>query len=224
MKPTSVVVVCAALLLAGAVGVPAKPVTFGLQGGIDLAQFKYDPEVTGNGIDRLMGFGGGLTLGFAITPALGFDVDGMYMLKGTRFEGPVEGVGTVKTDTKLSYAIASPVLRLRMPGRSLAPYVLGGGEVGFLMSAKQKTSVTGGLDDSEHETDIKDQLEDLDYGFVVGAGLEIPNSSGGGLFLEARYARGLADIGKDGDGTAKADDTGTKIMNDAVYFLAGIRF
>ena len=220
MKFRTAVVVCMTLLLLAATGAEAKSMTFGLKGGVDLAQFKYDPEIDTTALERRMGFGGGLTLGFALFPALSFDVDGMYMMKVAHWEGTSFGDQVVKQDWKFDYAIVSPVLRLRMPGQSVAPYVLGGGEVGYLVSAKVETS--GAADDM----DVKDDHESLDYGFVLGAGVEIPNLSGGGFFFEARYSRGLAAIAKDvenGDQTL-VDEVELKTMNEALYFLAGIRF
>lgn len=169
-----------------------------------------------------MGFGGGVTLGFALAPYLSLDIDGLYMMKGMHRETSLGDEGSFESDWKLGYAIASPVLRLRLPGGGIAPYVLAGGEVGYLLSAKVTTSSPG---EDESEADVKDDCEDLDYGFVLGAGLEIPNVTGVGFFVEARYVRGLTDIAKDAeDQGTLADDDEMKAMNEAFYLMAGIRF
>jgi len=104
----------------------------------------------------------------------------------------------------------------------MAPYVLAGGEVGYLLSAKVKQSAPG---EADQEEDVKHDYENFDYGLVAGAGLEIPIATGGRVLIEARYVRGLADIGKHEEDTG--DDVGDdelKAMNDAIYVMAGFRF
>ena len=222
MRLRLAIVVCMVLLLASAFGAEAKSSTFGLKGGASLAQFKYDPDVDSPGMERLLGFGGGLTLGFTLAPYVNLDIDGMYMMKGAHWKTAFGDEGPIEEDWTSSYAIVSPVLRLHLPGSGMAPYVLAGGEVGYLLSAKVTTSGTG---EADGEEDVKDDCEDLDYGFVLGAGFEIPNATGAGLFVEARYARGLVDIAKDAEGQGTlADDDEQKVMNEAFYFMAGIRF
>lgn len=222
MKLRVAAALCAAGWLAGAIGAPAPASTTGLKGGVSLAQFAYDPDVSSPGMKRLQGLGGGLTLGFALAPYVCLDIDGMFMMKGARWETEDPDEGTIRQDWKSSYAILSPVLRVRLPGYSIAPYFLAGGEVGYLLSAKVTASAPG---EPEHEDDVKDQCEDLDYGFVLGAGLEIPNPAGVGFFLEARYVRGLADLEKEvQDSGTLADADEIKAMNEAIYLMAGIRF
>jgi hypothetical protein len=220
MRLRLAIVVCTAWVLAGAFGAQAAASTFGLKGGASLAQFKYDPDVESPGMERLLGFGGGVTLGFALAPYLSLDIDGMYMMKGAHWKTSLLQE-TSERDWKSGYAIVSPVLRLRVPGGALAPYALAGGEVGYLLSAKVTTSGAG---EADGEEDVKDECESLDYGFVLGAGLEIPNPTGVGIFVEARYVRGLADIAKGAaDQGTLADADELKVMNEALYFMAGVR-
>jgi hypothetical protein len=227
MRFRATMVVLTVLLLAGAVGAQTKSFQFGIKGGVNMAKLVYDPEAEGLPIENLMGFGGGIVLGFPLSSAVSLDLEGMYMMKGMHYEltGQVQGVDfTSESDTKLDYIVACPMLRIRIPSGGLTPYIMGGGEVGFLMSAKVKSTVTMAGQEEESTTDVKDDMESLDYGVNVGAGLEIPAGSGG-IFFEARYSLGLADIGKDqqGEGILEGNDEAT-IKNQGIYLLAGLRF
>ncbi len=191
----------------------------GIKGGLDFATLSFDPErspepKTGT---RL---GGGVTLGYNLSPTLAIDADVLYMTKGTRFDwayqDSVEGTCDVQTDWMLDYLVFSPMVRYAPIEEGVTPFFVAGVEVGFLLRANAKAEVCCGEQTREVEGDIKDVFGDQDGSLIFGLGVEVPLSYLA-LTLEGRYVLGLADI-------AKVDDAAFEIRTRGIYLLAGLRF
>ena len=74
------------------------------------------------------------------------------------------------------------------------PYVIGGLDIGILMSAESEVTISGtGLFDGTFTEDIKDSLSSTDIAFNVGAGymMEMGNAK---VYVEVQYSLGLLDI------------------------------
>lgn len=223
MRTKEAIVILMALLLAVPVVAQEKPFSFGVKGGINMANLAFDPEPD-PGPDNMMGFGFGGALGFSLSPAAALDLEVMYLQKGASWDAEAEGC-TSETDLKLAYLTLSPMLRFKFHSESVTPYILAGGEVGLLMSANAEGTWECQGESEDYDEDVKDFYEDLDFGFSFGAGLEFPMGKSA-LFVEGRYAMGLADIGADAEDEElmQEDEDDATVKTKGIYIFGGIRF
>jgi hypothetical protein len=161
----------------------------------------------------------GLALGVAASVVLyrasrgspGFFIAGhpeiLYVAKGTNLDLDGDKIGAYH----LSYVEIPLLARVGFQaGRSVAPYLLLGPELGLLLSAE--------LENSRGElSDVEDRLKTADFGVVMGGGvsLNIPAIKGA-LDLEARYDLGLTDINDTG--------MGGFVKNRSFFVMLGYRY
>ena len=131
-----------------------------------------------NGVESRKSFAGGIGIEFNFIGLLSFQVDALYSPKGY--------ISSDNTVTSLNYISVPMVLKKKFFPVGLHPYILGGAEFNFLLSAK-----TAG-------TDIKDQLTSEDLAFVIGGGLEF-SFLRKSAYLEGRYSYGLNNINKNAE-------------------------
>ncbi|MBM3317849.1 MAG: PorT family protein [Candidatus Eisenbacteria bacterium] len=221
MRVKGAIAILMALLLVVPVMAQEKQINLGVKGGINMANLSYDPKPE-EGSSSLMGLAGGMVLSFNLSPAASFDGEVLYIQKGASWDVADEECSG-DTDVKLTYISISPMLRFKIHSQSLTPYFMGGGEIGLLMSAKAKASWTCQGESDDYEEDVKDSFKSIDFGISFGAGVEFPMGNSG-LFVEARYAMGLTDIGEDVEESTMQDEDEGTIKTKGIYLLAGIRF
>jgi hypothetical protein len=156
-----------------------------------------------------MGFMGGL--GYESGGMLAFEMDLLYSPGGAVIKATdpaVKGKVTIN-GTGISLPI---MLKVRfLPGTT--PYLLAGGEIGYILN--QKIVITAN-DGTTSEMDITDNINRLFYGLVFGGGLEL-QAGGMNLLLEARYRLGLSNQVKD-------PDPGDYLKATALMILLGVKF
>jgi opacity protein-like surface antigen len=182
----------------------AQEVSGGFKAGVNFANVTFDAEGADISFDRRTGFVGGL---FVIWPAntrAALQIEALYSQKGAKME---EGGGS--GEVELDY-LEVPVLVRLSSDRSMPTSfnVFAGPSVGFRLRARAKSEFDG---ESEDE-DISDDIERLDFGLAVGAGLEL-----GRFIVDGRYTWGLVNINKE-----DADEV--KVKNRVFSVMAGIRF
>lgn len=162
----------------------------------------------------LMGLAGGI--GFYSGGVLGVDIGLLYLPKGIRYEGSDSGYDF---DVKMRITeISVPVLlRFNLPVQGINPYLLGGGEIAYVMQAKEDYSWSSEGDSDSGSEDIKDDVSSIDYGLVLGGGLGI-SLSGINLLAELRYHLGFADLVKD---PVEGNPT---VKSNMFLLLVGFRF
>lgn len=151
----------------------------GIKVGYNYATITGDdlPEVDSRG-----SLAGGVGLEFNFFRLLSFQVDILYSPRGASF--PDDGA------IKLNYISVPMVLKKRFFPVGIHPYLLGGPEFNFLVSA------------NENGSDIKDLLNSEDLNFVVGGGLEF-SFLRKSAYVEGRYSYGLNNINKDTESVLK---------------------
>ncbi len=177
------------------------------------------------------GVGGGI--GFEMGRRIGIEVDLLYLQKGVRFTGNSAGPSAADTfDTTLKLDEVSSLLLMKghvfNKGGLLDIYLLGGGEIAYLMSAKLDLTASGpdilayyGTNSVEFkDQDNKDSFNKFDFGFVFGGGVTL-RLGGLKIFGELRYHLGIADMEK-----AAADGTtsGSKAKTNLLAIATGIKF
>jgi hypothetical protein len=156
-----------------------------------------------------IGFMGGL--GYESGGRIAFEMDLLYRPGGAVLQA-VDPVNKEKI-TISGTAISLPImLKVRfMPGTT--PYILAGGEIGYLLNQK---IVATAADGTTTEEDVTDHVNRIVYGLVFGGGVEL-QAGGMNLLLEARYLLGLSNLIKDAD-------PGTYMKPTALTIILGVKF
>ncbi len=151
-------------------------------------------------------------LGFESGGRLAFELDLLYSPGGTVLKSATAPESKERITISGSAVTAPILLKVRfMPGTT--PYLLAGGEIGYVLN--QKVIVT---DDAggENEVDMTDDINRLLYGVVFGGGVELQDG-GMNVLLEARYRLGLSNMVKDAE-------PGESIKATSLSFMLGIKF
>jgi hypothetical protein len=180
----------------------AQEVGFGVKGGINLATFDFDEDPGGD-----LGLKPGVALGaFVRLPVgerLAIQPEGFFSQKGT----DVSNAG-VDAWVRLDYLEVPVLVQYAIAKSSTRAFnVFGGPSVAFNLRAESGAEVGGETVD----TDIDEDIEDFDFGIVVGAGVDF-----GRLTLDGRYTFGVSNI--------STDSGDPKARNRTLAFMAGIRF
>jgi len=156
-----------------------------------------------------MGFMGGL--GYEGGGMIAFELDLLYRPGGTILKStdPANKEKIAISGTAITLPIMLKVRFLR----GTTPYILAGGEVGYLLN--QKVVITA-ADGTTTEADTTDDVNRLVYGLVFGGGVEL-QAGGMNLLLEARYLLGLSNLIKDAE-------PGTYMRPTALSIMLGVKF
>ena len=137
-------------------------------------------------------------LSLAVSPEI------LYATRGAGIE-----IGTLTGSYDLSYLAVAVLPRIGYSLGGVAPYLVVGPELGFLLTGEIVNSMG-------NVTDIKNDFKSTDIGLVVGLGADVPISSHGALVFELRATLGLVSIDGQGDG----DD----IKNRGLLFMLGYQY
>ncbi len=181
---------------------------FGVRGALNVNTLVSPPNAaSSNGSHgNLYGFAGGLFAEIPFAANFAFQPELDYSMKGTQGNGTINNQNfTVKEN--LNY-ITLPVLFKYIPSGLKGLNVFVGPEIGYLLSAKQKITISN----MDTTMDVKNQIKPFDFGVDVGVGYDfIPN-----LGVDFRYGFGLMNILK------SSSSNGNSLKNQT--FQIGIRF
>ncbi|MET0945253.1 MAG: porin family protein [Flavobacterium sp.] len=189
----------------------AQEVKFGVKGGLNLSNFSGDTE----GIDfkSRVGFNVGGFVEIKLSDQLAIQPELLYSTQGAKVDNfGVELEGnfyTADVQFNLSYINIPVMFKYYIVEKF---NIEAGPQIGFLTSAKTKTTVQGfsGSD----EQDVKDSFESIDFGLNLGAGYDFTEH----FSANARYNLGLANIAK----TEPGDDS--KLHNGVFSLSVGYKF
>jgi opacity protein-like surface antigen len=219
MSMKGAIILLMAVLVAVPVMAQEKQISFGVKGGVNMANLTYDPKPT-KGPDNLIGLAAGGVLSFNFSPSMSLDGEVLYIQKGYSATSESEGC-TSDGKLKITYVSISPMLRFKVPGEGITPYFMGGAEFGILMSAKSTGTYECAGQSEDFNVDVKDSFSGSDMGLTFGAGVEFP-TGGSALFVEVRYAMGLSDISKSTDGMDDTNDS-SSVKTKGIYLFGGLR-
>ncbi len=100
-----------------------------------------------------------------------------------------------ETREQLDYLYFPVDARYEFGARKIKPFVRGGGMLGFLLSAKSKTTMTFNGRKDENETDIKAQKKSANFALNLGGGVSFPLGKFRGT-VSMRYLLGLTNVVK----------------------------
>lgn len=203
---------------------PSRSLGFKLIGGLSFGSLTHsDLNISNEDESEWKKYQQGIIAGIGMETGgyVGLEIDTLYFQKGVRYEGSTNYEGTDATAefNVIVDEISAPVmLKIKFaPGTS--PYVLGGGEIAYIVSAKVKYNYALSTGQPESGTeDIIENVNRLDYGIVAGAGFEF-HMGGTAIFVEGRYHQGLANLVGEND----FDDEGW-VKSKALVITGGIKF
>ena len=123
------------------------------------------------------------------------------------------GAGVTSKESYNNYDLTSTVSLTYIQAPLLFKYYLNdnisinaGPQLGLLMSAKEKTKLTGEDVDESDTDDVKKDYKSTDFGFNLGGSYKMEN----GLFFDFRYYMGLSGVLKDNENWADFKNNGLK--------------
>jgi hypothetical protein len=208
------VVLAVTIFGAPAVGLAQAP-SFGLKGGLNLADFGGTRIVQS---DFRTGFTVGAFVSVPMSAAVSIQPEVVFSRRGARRaaydytsfpqDGDAPPVGVYLSEKTRHDYLEIPVLLKLSPaaaGDFVRPIFLAGPALGFLLGTKQV-----------YDTDYSEYLNSTDFGIIVGGGVEL-----GRLSFDARYNLGLAAIDKDYE--ASFGSVPGSVKNRAITVSAGLR-
>jgi hypothetical protein len=204
------ILLSAAVMALGFAAQAQSEIKFGAKAGLNLATYGADANDV-DGIGSRTSFHVGAVAEFKFTEKFSVQPELLYSMQGAKADILFsDGFDTysIKATDKLDYLIL-PVMAKYYVIKGLS--IEAGPQVGFLLSAKSKAE----SGDDSMETNVKDDYKSLDFSINGGVGYQLPM----GLFLQARYNIGMANILKTDDETGDA-----KITNNVLQFSVGYKF
>ncbi len=152
----------------------------------------------------------GGVLEFGISPNISVVTGLRYVGKGYK---QASGVQTL--DLKADYLEFPVLLKVKFPLTEIKPYLIGGPTIGINVSANEEfnngvTVVT---------TDVKKDVESIDFGLLLGAGMDFRVATKTNLFVQFGYSLGLTNSNKAVGSTATAKNYGIQITAGAKFNL-----
>ena len=201
----------------------AQPVGIGVKGGINFSNLSDDFN---------MGFGRiafssktGIVVGgyfnIRLLPVITLQPEVLYTEKGGDlsyaesseniivFRVPLNG------SLNLKYIEVPVLIRARVPVPGISPTVYAGPTIAFNIESTLDSGPVPNIDGFS-EIDIEDYIKSMDFGFIVGAGLDF-STPVLQFNIEARYTLGLTDIDD-------SDEFNSSARNNVASIILGVTF
>lgn len=175
------------------------PTTFGVKAGVNSSTLSTDDDAVD--VSSRWGAVAGLFAGRNISENVGIQLEGLFSQRGAKDN-------TSGSDTTLRLTYLDVPLTARFGSTSTNNvhfHAFTGPQLGIKLSAKAKDDLLG------VEIDLDDDVKSWDFGWTIGAGVEMNR-----LSLDARYTMGLTDIDD--------SDTDASTKNRTFTVLLGYRF
>jgi hypothetical protein len=216
-------VLWAAVLISTSSVAAAETPSFGILGGLHLANLAIDPDPTDARLDSIWraNFGGLVELG--LSPYASLQARCMYVPKGVGLEDIAEEVD-LRATTVIDYVTVPVLLKIQADSEKIRPYAVVGPELGFKIQAGASVTTTSAVPgdilnmlEEDLSRQVNDNLKSTDVALDFGGGIEIP-SGRMSFLIEGIYSLGLRNIAIPSEG----EDGSAKTR--AFLFNIGIRF
>ena len=173
-------VLVVAMLIASATAAVAQNQGAGFKIGVNFADLHVETDEDFS-LDRRTGIVVGVFYVFPIAPHFSFQPEWLYAQKGAKF------VENSDFGLDLDYYDVPLLLRWDSTATGQSTFNLfAGPSINFRHRARQE--------DEDGDRDIRDSVEKIDVGLVVGAGVEF-----GRFLIDGRYQHGLKEVNKDAE-------------------------
>jgi hypothetical protein len=193
-----------------------KPFHLSVSGGMTISKYR-DMTATWTNFEAMKGTSLGVGAAWRIASALEIQPEALYLEKGISLgerqqRDEFGDVVATYEELHVQHYLEIPVLmQWRLPtGERVRPVLEAGPFVAYELGERLKLTGDGNASYAE------DLLKNTDYGFVVGAGLQVRAGPAYWL-LDGRYDRGLAKLGKF---FGSEED----IHSDAFVISTGVRY
>jgi hypothetical protein len=211
----------ATMLSTSSASAAEKP-SFGVLGGLHLANLAIDPDPTDATLDfmRRANIGGFVELGLARHAAL--QARCMYVQKGAAFREVIEDVN-LRATAVLDYITVPVLVKIHGETAGIRPYAFIGPELGFKTGtgASAASADVPGQILNMVEKNLSDQFDDYskstDIALDFGGGIEIP-AGRVSIPIEGTYSLGLRNIAIPSEGENGSAKTRTFLLNVGVRF------
>ncbi len=147
----------------------------GVKGGLNISNVTGDEASDNN--ESKVGFAIGGFLMAQMSDSFAIQPEFMYSVKGAT---------NSTVDWNVSYLHIPILFKFIMPMEGMSPVFFAGPYVSMLLSSEQD------------DVDVKDNTHTMDYGLVLGGGIDV-NMGSGVLQIDVRYEMGLAKLDSDGN-------------------------
>lgn len=197
---------CFALLASSAANA-AEAIYGGFKGGVNIANQSADPSDS-ELADSRTGMAIGGYVGIPVNPMFAVQPEAFFTMKGDQGEA-----GGISGSNKLNYIEVPVLARMNfMTDATAHPSLYAGPSVGLNISAKAETDDGTTTD----EVDVKDSVNPIDFGMVVGGGIAFPvGKAQRNVGLDLRYTMGLTNI-NDVEGSS------TDISNGVITIMGSV--
>ena len=184
-------------MLAGVAGQAAA----GTQGYLGGRLGATSSKLTGDYADDLESvsrWSGGVVLMVAFTDWFALQPEFLVSQKGASgsivLEPPIRGISGVSGTAKINYVEVPVQLKFTLANSTpIQPYVSAGGWFAAAVSSEASGEIDRGGSTEPIDENIDNATADSDYGFVVGAGIDVPYRTAI-LELDFRYTQGFAAV------------------------------
>lgn len=191
----------------------AQDITWGGKIGLNMSNLNTNVDVD---FKSKICYTAGVFVTIGLMNALTFQPELLYSNKGAKYEETFEGQ-IFKIAVILNY-LEMPLLfkyNFGMMGDSQwMPNVYAGPYAAYRLNGKFKVKYDGQTETEDIESD---EMNTMDYGLVLGAGLDVP-AGGGKISLDLRYSLGLANTAKNEPGQNE------KTRNRVLQAMVGYSF
>jgi len=176
----------------------AAQLEVGILGGFNFSDARIENNSGGN-IDATgkTVYGAGVLAQYQLSENLSLGTNILYLRKAIDARNEDDIVFDIWADY-----IEIPLYLKYSFGNRIRPYLVFGPTLGFLLNSEVEIDLIG----LPFSGDFSTVMNDLDFGVLIGAGLEIPLWSGK-LFICGRYSHGFYDVLKGGTVELKAGET-----------------
>jgi hypothetical protein len=238
MNKTFTIIMAIMLMMLSACSALGQEVTQGLTGkgvkiGINLAKLTGDDVPVD--AKMKMGIVGGAFITYNLSPSIAIQPELLYTMKGTKWDidetVSEDGIQVKLTGTdkyNLTYVQVPILVKFMIPTEgNIKPNLFAGPAIGFLLSAKNKTKVTGTAEGVsatiDTDVDIKDYVKSTDFSLVFGAGAGFVMGNGM-ITVDARYDLGLSSIMKEETDEETHTTSTPKVKTSTISIMVGYSF
>jgi hypothetical protein len=201
----------------------AEKPSFGVLGGLDLANLAVEPDPTDATLDSIKRANVGGLVEFGLTPVASLQARCMYVPKGAGLEAVEDGI-SLQARTVIDYVTVPVLLKLQANTEKVRPYVVVGPEFGFKARASVSLSTSASVPmdilaevEDELNDQVNNELKSTDVALDFGGGVELP-SGRMSILIEGVYSLGLRNIAINSDGEAGSAKTRTFLFNVGIRF------
>jgi hypothetical protein len=205
-------IILALLIITMSFGLVYAQSVFGIKGGMNISRITGQDAVASS--DSHLGMHAGFLMQYNLMEALVLQPELLYTQKGYNYKYYLGDVHYVKR-TSFDYIEMPVLVKLNVATSDVQfqPYV--GGAVSYLVSARAKQTIESGDTSISNDVDVSDQVNNLAYGFVVGAEFVFMKK----YILGGRYNFGLSNIYKDDQ-----PEIGSDVQNGVFMLSLGYLF